>query len=60
MEQSRPDEDKTEDHAGDNPALNKVIERNIRTIIRLRKKDPNERMEEESILETYMAALGME
>lgn len=32
----------------------------IRTIIRLRKKDPNERMEEESILETYMAALGME
>jgi uncharacterized protein (UPF0335 family) len=32
----------------------------IRTIIRLRKKDRNERIEEESILETYMAALGME
>lgn len=32
----------------------------IRTIIRLRKKDRNERLEEESILETYMAALGME
>ncbi len=32
----------------------------IRTIIRLRKKDANERIEEESILQTYMAALGME
>jgi uncharacterized protein (UPF0335 family) len=31
----------------------------LRTIIRLRKQDPNERMEEESILETYMQALGM-
>lgn len=32
----------------------------MRTIIRLRKKDANERAEEESILQTYMAALGME
>lgn len=32
----------------------------IRTIIRLRKKDVNERIEEETILQTYMAALGME
>jgi uncharacterized protein (UPF0335 family) len=32
----------------------------IRTIIRLRKKDANERIEEETILQTYMAALGME
>ena len=32
----------------------------IRTIIRLRKKDKNERLEEESILQTYMNALGME
>ncbi|WP_316159687.1 DUF2312 domain-containing protein [Bradyrhizobium sp. SZCCHNRI3042] len=31
----------------------------IRTIIRLRKRDPNERQEEESILETYLQALGM-
>jgi uncharacterized protein (UPF0335 family) len=31
----------------------------LRTIIRLRKQDPNERQEEESILETYMNALGM-
>lgn len=32
----------------------------MKTIIRLRKKDANERLEEESILETYMAALGMQ
>lgn len=32
----------------------------IKTILRLRKKDPNERLEEEAILQTYMAALGME
>jgi uncharacterized protein (UPF0335 family) len=31
----------------------------MKTIIRLRKKDENERMEEESILDTYLAALGM-
>lgn len=31
----------------------------INTIIKLRKKDANERAEEEAILDTYMAALGM-
>ncbi|MGA0532305.1 DUF2312 domain-containing protein [Hansschlegelia sp. KR7-227] len=31
----------------------------VRTIIRLRKKDKNERQEEEAILELYMQALGM-
>ena len=31
----------------------------IRTIIRLRKKDANERAEEEAVLDAYMAALGM-
>jgi uncharacterized protein (UPF0335 family) len=31
----------------------------LRTIIRLRKQDPNERAEAETILETYMQALGM-
>lgn len=31
----------------------------IRTIIRLRKQDANERQEQETILETYMQALGM-
>ena len=31
----------------------------LRTIVRLRKQDENERAEAESILETYMQALGM-
>jgi uncharacterized protein (UPF0335 family) len=31
----------------------------LRTIIRMRKQDPNERQEAESILESYMHALGM-
>lgn len=32
----------------------------MKAIVRLRKKDANERIEEETILQTYMAALGME
>lgn len=32
----------------------------LRKLIRIRKQDLNERREEEAILETYMAALGME
>jgi uncharacterized protein (UPF0335 family) len=31
----------------------------LRAIVRLRRQDPNERHEQETILETYMAALGM-
>ena len=31
----------------------------LRTIVRLRKQDANERQEQETILETYMHALGM-
>jgi uncharacterized protein (UPF0335 family) len=31
----------------------------LRTIVRLRKQDANERAEQEAILETYMMALGM-
>jgi len=31
----------------------------LRTIVRMRKQDPDERREEETILETYMHALGM-
>jgi uncharacterized protein (UPF0335 family) len=31
----------------------------LRTCVRLRKQDANERAEEETILETYMQALGM-
>lgn len=31
----------------------------LRTLVRMRKQDPNERAEAETILETYMHALGM-
>jgi uncharacterized protein (UPF0335 family) len=31
----------------------------VRTIVRLRKKDQNERQEEEAIIDLYKAALGM-
>lgn len=31
----------------------------LRTIVRLRKQDPNDRAQAETILETYMHALGM-
>lgn len=31
----------------------------LRTIIRLRKQDPNDRAHQQAILETYMHALGM-
>jgi uncharacterized protein (UPF0335 family) len=31
----------------------------LRTIVRMRKQDPNERAEAETILETYMHAMGM-
>lgn len=31
----------------------------VRTIVRLRKKDANERQEEQAILDLYMSALGM-
>ena len=57
MEQSR-DEKKTEDHAEDNPALNKVIERNIRTIIRLRLKAARERSVHDHIADTITSFSG--
>ena len=38
MQQSQQNQNEKEDHEKDNPALSKVIERNIRTIIHLRTK----------------------
>lgn len=31
----------------------------LRKIVSLRRQDPNERLEQEAVLDTYMAALGM-
>jgi uncharacterized membrane protein len=58
MEPSRLDEEKTEDHAEDNPALNKVIERNIRTIIRLRRKATRERSVHDHVADTITSCSG--
>jgi uncharacterized membrane protein len=58
MEQSRLDESKTKDHAEDNPALNKVIERNIRTIIRLRLKAARERTVHDRVADTITSLSG--
>jgi uncharacterized membrane protein len=43
MQQNQPDLSKKENQGKDNPALSKVIERNIRTIIHLRTKAARER-----------------
>jgi uncharacterized membrane protein len=43
MQHSQPDWAEKEDHEKDNPALSKVIERNIRTIIHLRTKAARDR-----------------
>src|SRR3970040_641668 len=43
MQQSQRNATEREDHEKDNPALSKVIERNIRTIIHLRTKAAGER-----------------
>ena len=40
-------------------ASNGYDKKALRTIIRMRKQDANERAELETIIETYMAALGM-
>jgi len=58
MEQSRPDETTTKDHAEDNPALSKVIERNIRTIIRLRLKAARERTVHDRVADTITSLSG--
>ena len=47
-----------EDDAEDNPALNKVIERNIRTIIRLRLKADRERSVQDQIADTITSFSG--
>lgn len=51
-------EEKTDDHAGDNPALSKVIERNIRTIIRLRATAARERSRHDYIADAITSLSG--
>jgi uncharacterized membrane protein len=58
MEQRRRNDASPEDHAEDNPGLNKVIERNIRTIIRLRLKAARERSVHDRIADTVTSWSG--
>jgi uncharacterized membrane protein len=58
MRQSRLNQGEKEDHAEDNPALSKVIERNIRTIIRLRRKADRERSSQDRIADAITSFSG--
>ena len=58
MQQSRLNQVEKEDHAEDNPALSKVIERNIRTIIQLRLKAARERSLQDRIADAITAFSG--
>lgn len=49
MQQDRPNKEEQTDRADDNPALSKVIERNIRTLISLRLKAADERSMQDRI-----------
>ena len=58
MPRRRRSQKGTEDHQGDNPALSKVIERNIRTIIRLRLKAACERSLQDRIADAITSLSG--
>src|SRR5512134_2561844 len=58
MQQSQPNRTEREDHDKDNPALNKVIERNIRTIIHLRTKAAGERDPQDRIADAITSFSG--
>ena len=58
MQQRRPNHEEHSDHAEDNPALSKVIERNIRTIIDLRLKAANERSLQDRIADAITSFSG--
>ena len=58
MHQRRPNQGEKEDHAEDNPALSKVIERNIRTIIQLRLKAARERGLQDRIADAITSFSG--
>ena len=58
MQQSHPPPDEQADHVEDNPALSKVIERNIRTIISLRLKAANARSVQDRIADAITSFSG--
>jgi uncharacterized membrane protein len=58
MQRHRPTQEQKEDHEEDNPALSKVIERNIRTIIQLRLKAASERSSQDRIADAITSSSG--
>jgi uncharacterized membrane protein len=58
MQQSRLNQEEKEDHAGDNPALSRVVEQNIRTLIQLRQKTARERSLQDRIADAITAYSG--
>jgi uncharacterized membrane protein len=58
MQQRRLNQEERVDHAGDNPALSDVIERNIRTIIQLRLKAARERSVQDRLADAITAFSG--
>jgi uncharacterized membrane protein len=58
MQQRRLNQAELEDHAEDNPALSKVIERNIRTIIDLRLKAARARSVQDRLADAITAFSG--
>jgi uncharacterized membrane protein len=58
MQQSSASSEDKADHAGDNPALSAVVERNIRTIVRLRQKADSERSLQERLADGITMVSG--
>lgn len=58
MEPSRHEQEEISDHKEDNPALSKIIEKNIRTIIYLRLKAARERSLQDRIADAFTSFSG--
>jgi uncharacterized membrane protein len=58
MQLSRSNQEEIKDHTEDNPALSKIIERNIRTIIYLRQKASRERSLQDRIADAFTSFSG--
>lgn len=58
MQLNRPGQEEIEDHIEDNPALSKIIERNIRTVINLRLKAAREQSLQDHIADAFTSFSG--
>jgi len=58
MQLSRPNQEEIKDHTEDNPALSKIIERNIRTVINLRLKAAREQSLQDRIADAFTSFSG--